>query len=86
MSGTRLTHAERRHLTVIRCPQAVPLPPKESDMPDLLLELLPAETPTQVQVQVQVQVQMQMQMQTKATADQCETGLFETGRGSKRMI
>jgi hypothetical protein len=49
-------------------------------MPDLLLELLPAETPTQVQVQ------MQMQMQTKATADQCETGLFETGRGSKRMI
>jgi hypothetical protein len=82
MSGTRLTHAERRHLTVIRCPQAVPLPPKESDMPDLLLELLPAETPTQVQVQMQ----MQMQMQTKATADQCETGLFETGRGSKRMI
>ncbi|MFT6932560.1 MAG: hypothetical protein ACJAXT_001257 [Paracoccaceae bacterium] len=51
-------------------------------MPDLLLELLPAETPTQVQVQMQ----MQMQMQTKATADQCETGLFETGRGSKRMI
>jgi hypothetical protein len=69
---------------VIRCPQAVPLPPKESDMPDLLLELLPAETPTQVQVQMQMQ--MQMQMQTKATADQCETGLFETGRGSKRMI
>jgi hypothetical protein len=53
-------------------------------MPDLLLELLPAETPTQVQVQMQMQ--MQMQMQTKATADQCETGLFETGRGSKRMI
>ncbi|MFT5869306.1 MAG: hypothetical protein ACI8TF_001418 [Paracoccaceae bacterium] len=41
-------------------------------MPDLLLKFLPAETPTQVPA--------------KATADQWETGLIETGQRSGTMI